>query len=62
MDEVVNHLIDMTIPDADWKGYWCPEDEEYHKDGMIIFFNPHCITCGVILDEVFPTVIDDGPT
>jgi len=47
------HVIDHTIPESDWLGYWCDQDQRHHKDGTTIFFNLHCIACKTQLTAKF---------
>ena len=47
------HVIDHTIPESDWPGYWCDQDQRHHKDGTTIFFNLHCIACKTQLVNKF---------
>jgi hypothetical protein len=47
--EPIPHLVDRTVPDDKWGGYYCPKDGKLHKDGHTQFCNTYCICCNKIL-------------
>ena len=48
---MIDHVIDHVIIESEWPGYYCPVDGMFHKDGVEILYNYHCITCSHLLEE-----------
>jgi hypothetical protein len=48
------HIIDMAVPDSLWRGYWCPKSKKFHRDGIQILMNSHCLICRAMLVRKYP--------